>query len=296
MIPNLGDVTENIAVLTTCRGTHDALLRQIDGLATGSLTPRLHVAISMGDRDLTRGRLPLSTDRWETIVKPVQTDHRSVPVAAARNLAAQIAVEEGAEVLLFLECEMIPGSRTLERFYESARSGVEQSDGPVLWIGNILDLPEPQPLGVPYPMGRLHEIARPSPEDLAGLRPLAPGELDTDHPWDAFTGSAFAIRASDFEALGGFCADYTGRGLQDADLARVASEVGATLVRIGGATAYRQPVPAASPAEQVRHALRHIDLWRERWGEYPQHPWLDRLVAGGLLASDGEGYQVIRTA
>jgi hypothetical protein len=50
------------------KGRHEHLLGQVDGLSVGSEPPALHSVVSMGDRDLTRGRLPLGTDRWRTVV------------------------------------------------------------------------------------------------------------------------------------------------------------------------------------------------------------------------------------
>lgn len=298
-MPTLGRVPGNIAVLTTCRGAHDQLLRQVDGLAVGSIPPHLHVVISMGDRDLTRGRLPLGTDRWETVVRPVQADRRSLPLAAARDLAAQTAVAHGAQVLIFLDCTLIPGSRTLERFGEAVEAGMshstESQEPPVLWTGRILDLPEPSPTGVAYPMGRLREIARPDPATPV----MVPGQRELDQPWSTFTGSAFAIRAQDYERIGGFCDRYVGDGLQDADLAESARQMGARLIRLGGATAYRQPVAGPSLAEQARDALRHSEIWFERWGRTPEHPWLDGLARGGWLSREpggAVGYRASRTA
>ncbi|WP_131106140.1 glycosyltransferase family 2 protein [Ornithinimicrobium sufpigmenti] len=282
-----------IAVLSMTRARHSQLLAQVDGISVGSVPPQVHCVISMGDRELTRGRLPLGTDRWETIVRPVQTDRRALPIAAARNLAANLAIEAGARTLVFMDDTVIPGPTTLERLGEAVggqRRAVLQAiprhaddqevTSPVVWRTPVLDLPplaEEEVLG--YPMGRLHEIASRGPDAI----PLVPGQQVVDTRWGLFSGECFAMSVEDFQATGGFCADYTGRGLQDADFAEVVRQRGGTIVWVGGADAYRQPAEPVEPELQARYAARHVQTWRERWDGDPEHPWLDWLREQELL-------------
>ncbi|MFK5645974.1 galactosyltransferase-related protein [Ornithinimicrobium sp. LYQ121] len=277
-----------IAVLTMSKGRPEELLRQVDGLSVGSVPPDLHVVVSMGDRDLTRGRLPLGTDRWTTVVCPVPTDRRALPLAAARNRAAREALEVGADVLIFLDGDVIPGSRTLER-YADAVTGVSPAlrdlarpDGPVVWAGPVLQLPEPPDEHVGYPLGHLHKYGVRTP----GTPALSPGELRPETRWDYFHAVAFAMSPEDFRATGGFCEDYTGHGLEDADFAHVVHNAGGALVWVGGATAYVQPRADLDRTQETRIALRHAEVWRGRWGAEPAHPWLQRLRGEGLLRLD----------
>ena len=281
-------MTHRIAVLSMAKGRHDHLLAQVDGLSVGSVPPELHCVVSMGDRDLTRGRLPLGTDRWRTTVQPVPSDRRALPLAAARNAAARTAVEEGAEVLVFLGGDVIPGSRTLERYAEAVTGPLEaRPEGPVVWTGPILDLPAlDEDDAVGYPFGQLAGIARPS----AVAPVLEPGQLQVEPRWELFCGDAFAMSAEDWTRSGGFCGDYTGHGLEDVDFAHKVSREGGELVWVGGATAYRQPAPAPEPEHELRVALRHAATWRSRWGTAaPEHPMYERLVGSGVLrrAEDG---------
>ncbi|WP_134774508.1 glycosyltransferase family 2 protein [Ornithinimicrobium flavum] len=271
-----------IGVLTTSKAHHDQLLAQVDGLSVGTVAPHVHSVVSMGDRDLTRGRLPLGTDRWTTIVRPVETDRRALPVAAARNLAAANAVEAGADVLVFLDDTVIPGPHTLERLL-AAVTGQDAAEepvrAPVVWRAPVLDLPPLAQDELVYPLGRLAEIALP----VGGTPSLVPGQLEVDDRWSLFDGACFAMSAEDFDRTGGFCTDYTGRGLQDADFAEVVRRAGGSLVWVGGADAYRQPGEPVDQEHQARHAVRHAQVWRQRWDDPPQHPWLARLQAEGLV-------------
>lgn len=272
--------------MTRARHTH--LLAQVDGLSVGTTPPHVHSVVSMGDRDLTRGRLPLATDRWETVVKPVQTDRRALPLAAARNLAAANAVEAGADVLIFLDDTIIPGPRTLERFADAVTGGTpleEPVDGPVLWRGAIMSLPALAQGELGYPLGRLHELGRRQP----GAPSLVPGQLQPDPRWALFSASCVAMSAEDFSRTGGFCPDYRGHGLEDADFAEVVRRLGGAIVWVGGAEAYRQPAEPVDLDAQTRHAVQHAQVWRDRWGQAPDHPWLTRLLAQGLLRRDTDG-------
>ncbi|MFK5582976.1 hypothetical protein [Serinicoccus sp. LYQ131] len=276
-----------LAVLTMTRAHHDALLGQVDGLSVGSVPPDLHVVISMGDRDLTRGRLPLGTDRWRTVVRPVPTDRRALPYAAARNLAAEIAIEEGAQILVFLGGGVLPGPRTLERYVTAATEGAAAAgtSGPVVWSGPMLDLPPVENPAVGYPLRTLHELGRRTP----GAPDLAPGQYRRDDRWHLFSPDVFAMSAEDFTAVGGFCPDYTGPGLEAFDFGTVVSGHGGSLVWVGGTEVYRQPEDRLSPEQEVKHALAHTKVWRERWGAEPGSPWLTRLVGEGLLRQDRSG-------
>ncbi len=281
---------EHIAVLTMTRGRHEQLLGQVDGLSVGSRPPFMHSVVSMGDRDLTRGRLPLGTDRWRTVVRPVPTDRRALPLAAARNLAAQEAIDGGAEVLVFLDGDIIPGSRTLERYAEvltgpRASVGLADVDGPVLWCGPILQLEPLEPGAVGYPMRRLNTLARRTP----GTPRVRVGEVRVEERWELFRAVAFAMTTEDFLATGGFHPGYTGHGLEDADLAEVVRRAGGTMAWVGGATAYLQPGQQVAPEHEVRIAANHARIWRERWDESANHPWLTRLVAEGRLTRGQDG-------
>ena len=269
------------------RGHHEHLLAQVDGLSVGSVPPAVHVVMSMGDRDLTRGRLPLGTDRWTTIVKPVATDRRALPYAAARNRAAELAMAEGADVLVFVDAAVIPGPRTLERFV-AAITDQQQSGspaGPVLWSAPVLRLPALEDPARGYPLRQMHELSLRAP----GAPALAPGETRVTDRLHLFAPTCFAMTAEDFREVGGFCADYVGPGLEAYDFARVVDRAGGSLVWVGGAEAYRQPTEPLTPEHEAKYARAHAVVWRERWGSEPDHPWLTRLVAEGVVQRDASG-------
>lgn len=268
------------------KGRHEHLLGQVDGLSVGSVPPAVHSVVSMGDRDLTRGRLPLGTDRWRTVVRPVQSDRRALPLALARNAAAETAVEEGADLLVFMGGDIIPGKRALERYADAVTAGPPEGvSGPVVWQGPLLHLPPVENEALGYPFGHLAETAVPTETDPV----LEPGQLVAEPDWRHFRGCAFAMTAGDFAEVGGFCGDYAGHGLEDADFAEKVRRADGALVWVGGAASYTQPVPAPETADELRIALRHAATWKARWGEDPDHPMIDRLLGAGVLQRAAEG-------
>lgn len=265
------------------KGRHEELLAQVDGLSVGTVAPDVHSVVSMGDRDLTRGRLPLETDRWTTLVRPIETDRRALPIAAGRNLAAEQAIEAGADVLIFLDDAVIPGPLTLERLSAAVGGDLtapaDPVTAPVLWRAPVLTLPALEEGQLVHPLGQLHELG----QRVGGTPELLSGQVQVDPRWALFDGACFAMSVEDFQRTGGFCPDYAGHGLEDADFAEVVRRAGGTIAWVGGADAYRQPGEAFDHEHQARHAIQHAEVWRERWGAGPDHPWLVHLQAQGLV-------------
>lgn len=289
------------AVVTVVHGQHDELMSQVGGIAVGSRVPDLYVAIGMGDPDVSRGRLPITSDRWRTITRAAQTiDPARLPFAAARNLGAVTAMDAGAEVLIFLSVQCVPGARLVERYAERVPSAGHAA--PVQWCGEVRTLRPPPPV-IGYPVYRLESLTL-DPEPLLAVdhveveRPQAP--TPTEEAWAipgyvsetraggaATTGDSFAITARDFRATGGFCPQFRGAEGVDEDFAHVVSAAGGTVVRIGGVPAYRQFRAKAPPeAADVHRLVRNANLFAERWGRaLPIEEW-EALVATGLARRD----------
>lgn len=264
-----------VAVLTIAHGRHDHLVAQVGGLSLGSRPPDLHVIASMDDPDLARRRVPVATDRWETVVQAVPTPRRGLPLAAARNTAAQLALDRGADVLIFLDVDCIPGPRLVQRYTEVAVAGDRPS--PAVWCGDVGYLPPEPDTG--YPLDRLDRLSRPHP----GRPPLLPGTTAPETRFELFWSVSFAMRAEDFVASGGFCSDYVGYGGEDTDFAQVVRAAGGSLTWVGGATAYHQHHESHSPPVQhVAAVVRNANVFHGRWGWWPMEGWLAAFADLGL--------------
>lgn len=222
-----------VAILTTSHDQHAQLLHQIGGIALGTLIPDLHVVVAMADKTLATGKVPLRSDRWETIIRTARTDARGpLPVAAARNLAAHAAIEAGSEVLIFLDAHLIPGPRLLEAAVDRATSDRHQP--PVLWCGELRRLPRPK--GPGQPVHALEDIASAAPNP-----PLLPPDHETVVAGpESVAGGTLVITAQGYRGTDGFPVGVAGAESVDVAYARTIQATGGTIVRFGGGPAYQQ--------------------------------------------------------
>ena len=94
------------AVVTAVHGRTAHLRKQLEGLARG----RRPGGPPRGGGDRRRRRRPDGTSAGvcDTRSSPSAPRRRRLPVGAARNLGAQTAIDEGAELLIFLDVDCIP--------------------------------------------------------------------------------------------------------------------------------------------------------------------------------------------
>lgn len=209
-----------IAVTTVVHHEHAALLGQVDGLGASSWPPDLHVVLAASDRELARNRLPIRSDRWETLVPRLQVTHTQQQRAYvdAVMLAMDEAVGASAQVLVHLDVRCIPAPDLLQAYAE--RVVEVQGADPVLLDAEVLALSPPGPLGYPV-SSELHGWVRESSgteggDDLAvGLPSFAllarhwPAVREAWEQLSVANGSA-ATPADAVRALGGICARLPG--------------------------------------------------------------------------------------
>ena len=208
--------------------------------------------------------------------------HDGMRVGAARNAAAALALDHGADLLVFLDVDCLPGPALLERYVSAAQ--IYPHDllcGPVTYLHSVQR---------PSTMLDLGAMTRPHP-----ARPLPPdGEVvtATDHEFDLFWSLSFAVTAETWRRLGGFDEAYEGYGAEDTDLGRRARSLDMRVQWVGGAHAYHQWHPAGSPPwRHLDDILRNGALFAERWGEWPMRGWIDSFIEGGAVEPHGDGYR-----
>lgn len=256
------------AVITIAAGRHAHLLLQQEGLAHGTRTPDHYVVVSMADpeiRDAVTGRNPPA----DVITLPLEQGR--LPLAAARNAGAARALAGGADLLVFLDVDCVPGPTLLDGYAQTAQDGA-------LLCGTVAYLPPPPDGG--YRLDTLAGMAAPHP-----ARP-APSEGQILRGGDPrlFWSLSFALTAGTWKRVGGFCEDYTGYGAEDTDYASTAAGQGVDLWWVGGAPAHHQYHPTENPP--VRHIddiLRNGALYKRRWGTWPMEGWLRAFEARGLV-------------
>ena len=265
-----------VITLTHRRSAH--LRNQRTGLTRGGRPTDMHVIVAMDDPavrdDLDDGGPP-------AIVVDCATAQDALPLARARNAGAAAAIEAGAELLIFLDVDCIPGCDLVNR-YHSAASQSPHADA--LLCGPVTYLPPPGEQG--YPVDRLHELVRPHP-----ARPAPVGhQIIVGADYRLFWSLSFAVRPSTWQRIGGFCEEYRGYGGEDTVFAQCAATRGVSMRWIGGADAFHQYHPVSDPpVEHLGDILRNAVVFHRRWGWWPMEGWLRSFASLGLIDRDGDG-------
>ena len=159
------------------------------------------------------------------------------------------------------------------------RRGAQRRAGPALRPGR---LPPPATRGG-YPLTRLAALARAHP-----ARPVpAEDALETGGDHALFWTLSFAVTAATWRRIGGFCEDYVGYGGEDTDYGQLARRAGVDLAWVGGAWAFHQHHPTATPPVQhLDDILRNAAIFKRRWGWWPMAGWLAEFACRGLARHD----------
>lgn len=205
-----------------------------------------------------------------------------VNLARARNVAGDAAVAAGAELVVFLDADCMPGEDLCSGYARAAEQLPEAVlAGPVTYLAAD---------DRPYDLDRLAEWTRPH-----GARPNPPeDELQraTEEEYELFWSLSFAVTAGTWRALrqrfGGFCEDYLGYGGEDTDFGMNLRACGVPLVWVGGAHAYHQWHPVSTPpVEHLDAILVNAHTFYRRWAFWPMHGWLRTFEDMGLAHFDG---------
>ncbi len=267
----------NTAVITTVHGRAVHLRNQRAGLGRGRSPIDLHVVVAMDDprvADVDDGDLP-------TVLVECDTEDGALPLARARNTGAEAAIADGAELLIFLDVDCIPGPDLTNRYQQTAG---DPSHTDAILCGPVTYLPPPGPHG--YPLDRLQHLRHPHP-----ARPCPPGhQVVAGTDYRLFWSLSFALTASTWHRIGGFCEAYRGYGGEDTDFAQAAALRGVGLRWVGGADAFHQYHPVSDPPiEHLDDILRNAAVFHRRWGWWPMEGWLTSFHRLGLIGRDSEG-------
>jgi GT2 family glycosyltransferase len=257
-----------VVVVTVAHGRHEHLRCQLVGIDRSEVLPAGHVVVAVDDPGIpglvTRTRVP-------TRVCRVNTGGTALPIGRARNIGASEAITAGADVIVFLDVDCIPGRRLIERYRDGAHVLPEALlSGPVAY----LDPPPPGGYELSSLDGAPGHPDRPVPTDDAVV-------TGADHR--LFWSLSFAVTAPTWRRLGGFCEQYVGYGGEDTDLGQLAAQRGIGHAWVGGAWAYHQFHPVADPpTERAVDIVRNANVFHDRWGWWPMASWLADFEARGL--------------
>lgn len=266
------------SIVTAVRGRASHLRRQLEGVDRSDVPADHHVVVAVDD-DRALGTVRGRDDR--TIGVPLRTGSSRIPMAEARNLGAQVAIDEGAELLVFLDVDCIPAPDMLTHYLLAARNPAHAG---ALLCGPVTYLPPPGPDG--YDVDRLSALADPHP-----ARPApAAGVTEAGVEYELFWSLSFAVTTSVWQRIGGFCTEYTGYGGEDTDYAQCAAAASVGLRWVGGAHAFHQFHPVSDPpVEHLRDIVTNAVTFHRRWGWWPMRGWLDAFEERGLISRDAHG-------
>lgn len=273
----------DVAVLTIVQGRHRHLREQIGGLARQEAPPRWHVIVAMGDPMIEAETPPRGSVPWETVIVRIDEHEDGLPLAAARNRGAAAAIGLGAEVLVFLDVDCIPGPRLVSRYARAVRE--RRAASPALWCGEVFYLP-PRLGDAPYPVADLDRLG----VRREGQPALSEGEWRDEPRFELFWSLSFAMRAEDFELAGGFDEGYVGYGAEDTDFAVTVRSMSGSLSWLGDCPVYHQYHETRDPPVQhLRSILRNAAVFHRRWGWWPMQGWLLEFERLGLARRDERG-------
>lgn len=260
------------AVITVAHGRHAHWQNQRAAL-TRSGDADLHVLVAIEDP-------ALGGDEADPPLRTVRLDRgpEGLPLARARNVGAATALAAGAELLIFLDVDCIPGPDLIQGFRAAASAPASRGR---LLCGPVTYLDPPGPGG--YDLARLTALDRPHP-----ARPAPPpGQTMLGGSHELFWSLSFAVDAATWQRIGGFDERYSGYGGEDTDFGQRAREAGVELAWAGDARAYHQYHPVDDPpVSHLDDILRNGARFAERWGWWPMRGWLEEFERSGLVQWD----------
>lgn len=265
------------AVITTVRGRGSHLRRQLEGLARSARPADMHVVVALGDSQVAE--IVAEEGSRATVVELAATE--PLPVARGRNRGAALALQESAELLIFLDVDCIPGGELIRRYHQTA---AQPDHANALLCGPVTYMSPPGPQG--YSIAELQNRANPHP-----ARPVPrDGDVLPTTAYELFWSLSFALTVTTWEKIGGFCERYRGYGGEDTDFAQCAAARKISMRWVGGAHAFHQYHPAIDPpVHHLDDILRNAAIFHERWGWWPMQGWLAAFESRGLIARGANG-------
>lgn len=275
------------AVVTLVHGRHDHLRGLVAGLRAGTTLPERLVVVALGDDQVSEVTEVVADEPWAEVVSLSEgVGPGGLRLAAARNLGAATAARLGCERLIFLDVDCIPGAALVREYHEALLLRRTDATGPHVLAGPVTYLPPPEEMphnGIRYEIARLPELRSPHPARPA---PETGEQIEADDLL-LFWSLSFALRAEDFDRIGGFWEEYDGYGGEDTDFAMALGAAGGRLTWLGGADAYHQHHPTSNPPVQHLHDIvRNANVFAGRWGFHPMQGWLEEFAERGLTRFD----------
>jgi GT2 family glycosyltransferase len=268
---------KGVSVLTLVSGRRDHLVNLMLGLMRQSELPDELIIAAIGSTQLNE----LPTMPFP--VRQVSTGGSDLPLAAARNCAAELA--EGKD-LVFLDVDCIPGPSLCADYRRALRHYDSVLMGEVLYL----------PANMTKAGWSIEEFDAVAVRHSDRRGPPAHG-IDGCDDYRCFWSLNFAMRKTSFHRVGGFDEQYRGYGGEDTDFAKTFTTAGVPLGWIRGARAYHQYHPHhMPPVHHLRSIVRNAQLFEAKWGYRTMGHWLHAFRLMRLIDDmrPGEPIRILR--
>ncbi len=263
-----------VSVCTLAYGREEHLRNLVRGLQRSSTPPRELIVAVMQDQAYI-----LPTTNFP--VRQIMMGARDIPLARARNVAAEKA---SGDLLIFLDVDCIPHPDLIEDYANAAagQNGVFMGEVGYLpkgAVGGKLNFRSFEAISVKH-----SERAGPPESPLGACR-----------DYRCFWSLNFALRKSDFQAIGGFDEAYVGYGGEDTDFGRMIAKAELPIWWVRGAKCYHQYHPHhMPPVHHLDSVLANAKVFQDKWGEPTMQHWLRAFRLMGLIDRDGDRFVKLR--
>ncbi|MBR9800948.1 glycosyltransferase [bacterium] len=267
-----------LSVLTIVRGRREHLQNQLQGLYQSLRTPDEWIVVGMGEQPQIS-----PTSAFPCRFGQVSHDGGNLPLAAARNMAAELA---SGELLVFLDVDCIPSATLLGEFERAIKQI------PQLWMGSVQYLPPNATEGL-WSLQKLDALA----EQHRLLPKLHPTELMPERRHEMFWSLCFGLTRETFQTIGGFDETFHGYGAEDTDFAFAARDRAVGFGVVGAKAYHQHHAVCQPPLNHFTQIIQNAIHFRQKWQVWPMQSWLQAFAERGLVDFNEEQdvLQVLRS-
>ncbi len=251
------------------------LINLLKGLANSTTPFNELIIVTMNDElpDLLTVSFPIKTTA-------IKTNNIFLPLAAARNKAADLAT---GEKLIFLDVDCISHPNLVQTFNRH----LDREDA--LYQGSVRYLAS----GWQQNRWTYDTLQKQSlPHRLQGEEVI--GQNKKSHPYELFWSLCFGIRKKSFLSIGGFDVGYEGYGGEDTDFSFAARSHLIPLYKISP-LAYHQFHPSYNPPlNHLAEIVSNARVFYQKWGILPMDKWLRQFADMGYIKLQDNRIEIIR--